>query len=182
MTTDRNPMTFARRATFSNTTKAALVLVAAVLAAASASAQTRSPGGSFERLDTNGDGIVDSAELESMRREMFRRADEDGDGFLTEREIDRLVDDRGDMLRARRGGPAGRLGGGGARRRMADAGGAFGRLDADGDGRISEAEFVQAENPMLERLDSNRDGAITRSEFEQAQQRIRQQAQRRRAL
>ncbi|HEX6994955.1 MAG TPA: hypothetical protein VF339_12490 [Gammaproteobacteria bacterium] len=177
MTTDRTPTTLARPAAFA-TPSFALVLAAAVLAASSAAAQPRASGGFLERLDTNGDGVVDAAELESARRDMFRRADEDGDGFLTEREMGRLADDRGDVLRARRGGPAGRI----ARRRAPDAGEALGRLDADGDGRVSEAEFVEAENPLLERFDANGDGAISRDEAQRAGERMREQVQRRRAL
>jgi Ca2+-binding EF-hand superfamily protein len=178
MTTDRTSMTLPRPAGFPSAPKCALVLVAAVLAATGAAAQTGAAGGFLERLDTNGDGTVDAAELESARRDKFRRADEDGDGYLTAGEMDRLVDARGDLLRARRGGLAGGI----ARRRMPDADDALARLDADGDDRVSEGEFVAAENPLLERLDANGDGAISRDEAERAADRMRERVRGRRAL
>ena len=41
----------------------------------------------------------------------------------------------------------------------------FERLDADGDGRIAEKEFLDAPHPLL-RLDADGDGLVTREEIE----------------
>lgn len=156
----------------------ALLLASAMLIAGAAEAQTRERGQLFERLDTNGDGIADADELLSARREAFRRADKDGDGFVAGNELDALADVRGNSMRTRRGG----LGSGLGRRRMPDVDERVRRLDVDGDGRISEAEFLEANNPLLERFDANGDGAISREEVERAQQRVRGYARQRGVL
>lgn len=173
MTTDRNHAAACGMPTSALTSipvrKLALVLASALLAASAAQAQPGAQGRLLERLDTNGDGVADTAELVAARRAAFERADLDGDGFVTGDEVERLVDSRVDMPRQRRGG----LAAGTARRRMPDAGEALRRLDADGDGRVSEIEFVEAGNPLLERFDANSDGEITRDEVEKARQRMR---------
>jgi Ca2+-binding EF-hand superfamily protein len=87
-------------------------------------AKTRSK---FARLDTNGDGVVDKAEVEArvsdrMARRMrgkrgiwmarrFRRFDADGDGKITKAEIEALISKR------------------------------FARMDLDGDGKITDADL-----------------------------------------
>lgn len=155
-----------------------LLLASALLAAGAAHADTRESRAFFERIDANGDGVLDAEELRTARRDAFKRADTDGDGFVTGDEVQQLGDVRGDVSRVRRGV----LGGGIARRRMPDADDALRRLDADRDGRISESEFVEAENPLLERFDANGDGEISRDEIERAQQRTRELIRRRGVL
>ena len=60
------------------------------------------PGGgydpmrAFARIDTNGDGFIDKAELDAMSAERFQRMDTNGDGILTP-----------DERTATRGGPHG---------------------------------------------------------------------------
>jgi Ca2+-binding EF-hand superfamily protein len=39
-------------------------------------------------------------------------------------------------------------------------------LDADGDGRIGQTEFVDGQPPLFRRADRNGDGVLTRSEVE----------------
>jgi Ca2+-binding EF-hand superfamily protein len=46
----------------------------------------------------------------------------------------------------------------------------LGRADADGDGRISQAEFVTARTARLSEADANRDGQVTREEAQAARQ------------
>lgn len=179
MTKDRKPFASARRASFARPKiPLALLLVSAALAAGTADAQTRDRDAFFERLDTNGDGIADADELLAARRDAFARADKDDNGYVTGAEVDALVGNRGDAPRTRRGGLVRGIG----QRRMPGVEAAVRRLDSDKDGRISEAEFVEAKSPLLERFDANRDGAISREEVDRAQQRMRAQAQRRRAL
>jgi Ca2+-binding EF-hand superfamily protein len=73
----------------------------------------------FSRLDRNGDGSIDAADLETRvvernafaARRFFRRFDADGDGKVTRAEFDRLAGQR------------------------------FADLDLDGDGKITEADL-----------------------------------------
>lgn len=183
MTKDRTPAAPARRrpplaVPQVSARTLALLFASAMLAAGAADAQTRERSQFFERLDADGDGVADAEELLAARREAFARADKDGDGYLSGSEVEALVGARGDAQRVRRGGLAGGI----ARRRMPDVEERVRRLDTDDDGRISEAEFIEARNPLLERFDADGDGAISREEVDRAQQRMRAQAQRRRAL
>jgi len=182
MTKDRTPIVPTRRLTrrTPSTSLASTLglLLASALLVPAANAQPRERGSFFERLDTNGDGVVDGDELLTARREAFERADKDGDGFVSGSEVDALVGDRGDTMRPPRRG----LGGGLARRRMPDGDERVRRLDTDGDGRISETEFLETRNPLLDRFDANGDGAISRDEIDRAQERMRGQARRRGVL
>src|SRR4051812_40948352 len=45
----------------------------------------------FQKLDLNGDGIVDKSELDAARRAAFERADADHDGYITEDEAQSLL-------------------------------------------------------------------------------------------
>jgi len=125
----------------------------------------------FDALDANGDDVIDRQELEMARRETFARADTDDDGYVTTDEAAGLRDPV--MAAAASSGRGGWM-----RERMAtrqktqdmgqQAAGRIARLDTDGDGRISEAEFVVAENPLVERIDRNGDGLITREEIDES--------------
>ncbi|HEY8520016.1 MAG TPA: hypothetical protein VIN61_08055 [Gammaproteobacteria bacterium] len=147
----------------------ALGAFGAALAVGTVAAQPRSGADPwFERLDTNGDGVIERDEFEASRRSQFERADADGDGYLSDDEL-RALPERGGM--GGRGHSRGRRWAG----RMPDVGGqALARHDTDGDGRLSAQEFLAAESPMLRRLDTDRDGRITRQEAESAQARARE--------
>ncbi|HEY3518202.1 MAG TPA: hypothetical protein VGL98_14230 [Gammaproteobacteria bacterium] len=114
-------------------------------------------------IDSNGDGVLDEHELRAAAEATFVGADGDADGYLT---VDEMSAARmaGDIERRARG--LGVLLG--ARGRNAEtAAERFERLDADGDGRIAEKEFVDAPHPLL-RFDTDGNGRVTREEIEQA--------------
>jgi len=126
-----------------------LAALAAVLLVADASpAFGPRMGRLFQRLDANGDGAIERSEVEVVRERLFARFDADGDGFLTREEIESASSRR--RRRAPMGDPAARAE----------------RLDADGDGAVSEAEFVRGEAPVFERADADGDGRLTRTEAE----------------
>ena len=122
--------------------------------ALSAAAQGRDPGEMLERLrqaDADGDGAVSKAEFAAFRTRMFDRLDRDGDGFAS----------AGDLPARAAGGTAG------------GAGDMLARADADGDGKVSRAEFAAAPSPGFDRLDADGDGTVTQAEFAAAAQALR---------
>ncbi len=114
------------------------------------------PGALFDRFDADGDGAVTYEEVQAWRTRFFTTADADENGFLTSEEMQAVRDQ------------AAAAGAGGQRRgprRGGRGGDPITRLDADGDGQLSRAEFVDAPFPALERFDRNEDGRLTRDEL-----------------
>jgi Ca2+-binding EF-hand superfamily protein len=145
---------------------ASLVFLGSVLATVAVAAQA--PPAGRATMDANGDGVLDEHELHAAKATTFETADADGDGYLTADEL-RAARMAGDVDRKTRG--LGVLLG--ARGRDAETiAERFERLDADGDGRIAEKEFVDAPHPLL-RFDADGDGRVTREEIEQARDELR---------
>lgn len=109
----------------------------------------------FEAYDRNDDGQISMQEQAAVRSAQFDWADTNGDSFIDALEMDALQDEFRSRAAGRRGGGRG------------SDGGRLARLGADGDGRLSEAEFERSRNPMLERADLNNDGSVTRTELDQ---------------
>ncbi len=104
-------------------------------------------GQSVERLaqaDANGDGQIEWQEMLDLRAAMFERLDRNGDGFADEDDSPRF-------------GPGkARFGEGLARIRDADT---------DGDGRISQAEIMDAPAPIFEEGDTDGDKVLSAEEL-----------------
>lgn len=92
----------------------------------------------LKTLDTDGDRALSRAEIEAGASARFAAIDANHDGQATVEEIRAYREQR----RAER--QAARLA----------------RIDSDGDGRISEAEFVARRLEQLQRLDRNDDGVL----------------------
>jgi Ca2+-binding EF-hand superfamily protein len=125
-------------------------LVAALsFAAGSTLAQSQDPIqqvlANFDRIDTNGDGVISRAEFRTVQAARWTQIDRNGDGYLGEDDFPRFAVRR-------------------ARTQLAE----IAYLDADGDGRISQSEFVSGPVPVFRRADGNADGVLTRSEVEAA--------------
>ena len=158
---------FRRGRLFACSLAVGLTLVDAV-----ASAQAGS-GRAFERLDTDGSDVIEPREIEAARRATFERADADNDDYVTGPEID--------ALRAEIAQEYGR--GGGARPRAPEGTRQADRIkavDTDGDGRVSQAEFIAGRDPLLLRFDGNGDGSVTRAEMEEGAAKVREEVRRRR--
>lgn len=97
------------------------------------------------QVDVNSDGALSRDEYRNVQAAQWPQVDRNGDGFLTLDDFPRIA--------------AGR-----ARTQLAE----IAYLDADGDGRISQSEFVDGEAPLFRRADGNGDGMLTRSEIEAA--------------
>ena len=98
----------------------------------------------LQRMDADGDGKVSREEFRGPDR-FWERLDADADGFVTEEEAKA-------MRRGAQGGPGGRVGDGGAAARA---------FDADGDGKVTEAEWSR----FFATADVNGDGVLDREEL-----------------
>lgn len=108
------------------------------------------------RFDTNGDGLISKAENRAMVEARFARMDADKDGMAEAGE-------------ARKGMGKGKWKRGGERRGSGmGAGGkgkAMAKLDTNGDGAISKAEFDAMSAQRFAKLDTNSDGKIDAAEM-----------------
>lgn len=131
-------------------TRFSIILTTTCLIALPALAQADGRGAQmFERLDTNADGQVTTQEVTAQKTELFTRADTNADGQLDSAERAAAVTAEMQHRRAERESRA------------------MERLDTDGDGNLSLAEFT-ATGPMFERVDADGNGIITTEEFEAA--------------
>ncbi|MDZ4375012.1 MAG: EF-hand domain-containing protein [Phenylobacterium sp.] len=128
----------------------ALILVCAGLAAPAAARDRFDPVALLAQSDLNRDGSITRAEYVEGRRARFAKMDRDGDGYVSEADLPRLVRKRaGDRLER-----------------------AIDGLDANRDGRLSRAEFVEGPARLFELADVNRDGRIDRAEQGRLAERI----------
>lgn len=115
------------------------------------------PGAMFERFDADGDGAITYAGIQAWRSRFFAAADADENRFLTS--------EGNQQMRRRRQASA--ADNGAARsgpRRGGRVAVPVARHGADGDGRVSEAEFVDAPFAAPQRFDRNNDERLTRDE------------------
>ena len=105
-------------------------------------------GNHFAKIDTNGDGTLSQSELAAAQAARFAEIDTNQDGYLSTDEIRTHHEAKRGARRAQR------------QERMMK------RIDTDGNGLISRAEFEARPKRGLMRADTNGDGAITPDEIE----------------
>lgn len=116
------------------------------LAQASGGGQFQGAVRLFERIDSNGDGLVDRVELAEARAQRFARLDDNGDGQISEAEIERAR--AAIQRRIARELPRNAM-----------------RLDTDGNGVITRDEFMaRPYRAMI--FDADRNGILTLEEVE----------------
>ncbi len=100
----------------------------------------RNPSALFKRMDKDGDGKISREEWRGPER-LFKYLDKNQDGVITLEEIHGVKDRPG---RKEKKGH---------------------HLDKDGDGKVSQKEFLQAHEALFKRLDKNQDGKLDREEL-----------------
>lgn len=128
---------------------AGLPLVAALMAGAIAAPALAQDGGCghgarmMDRLDLNGDGAVTEREMDALAAVRFLGWDGDGDGVVTEAEMVAAAQAR-------------------IARRVAKR---FAKMDANGDGRIEQAEFETFGAERFAGWDGDGDGKVSAEEM-----------------
>ena len=136
------------------TTLATLIGAAAIVIAVPFAAQAErgfgrhdgSHGEHMKAVDTNGDGDISKEEVEAFRATMFNAADANKDGSLSLAEMTAHHEAQQAQRMAERQ----------ARH--------FARMDTDGDGKITAAEFASQPMRGMERMDTDGDGVVTEEE------------------
>lgn len=126
---------------FTKVTTAAVLLLSSCVVLA----QGRE-GPALEQADADHDGKVTKQEYVDARAAQFSRLDRNGDGFIDEADS--------------------RAGGNERGQRAAKA--LRGRIDSNGDGKISKEEFVNAPTMLFDKFDANKDGVLDATELEAA--------------
>ena len=120
------------------------------------------PGGMMLR-DPFGDATVSRKDAEAQANARFTALDTDKDGSLSPAEL-------AAARPARPGGEGGRRGAGGGMGRM---------LDSNGDGKVSQGEFVAGTLRRFDMMDTNHDGQLTKTERQAAIEAMRARMQER---
>ena len=126
---------------FTKVTTAAVLLLSSCVVLA----QGRE-GPALEQADADHDGKVTKQEYVDARAAQFSRMDRNGDGFIDEADAREGGNERG--------------------QRAAKA--LRGRIDSNGDGKISKEEFVNAPTMLFDKFDANKDGVLDATELEAA--------------
>lgn len=136
-------MTLKLRAISAST--AVLILFGAPVVAQD-SGQDRRGARMFDRFDSDASGTVSLEEFVNGANHRFSRLDGNDDGTVSESEVDAFIAKR--------------------TRRIKDR--ILSRLDSDGDGAITRAEYELARKNRFARLDTDKSGEIEKSEANQA--------------
>ena len=115
----------------------------------SASAQDASR---LAEADANRDGNITWQEMVDMRAGIFERLDRNGDGFADSNDSPGI-------------GPG--------KKRFNEALSKVQNADADGDGRISKSEMLDAPAPLFEKGDTDRDKVLSAAELSALRERAR---------
>ncbi len=122
---------------------AAVCTLGVVGTATAVSAAPRGPGGGFDRMDANGDGVVTAAEMDAQQAELIAAADANGDGGVSKEEMRSYRKTKREEWRAQN------------------------NPDANGDGVVDRIEFQAAADKRFDRMDKDGDGVLSEDERRQ---------------
>lgn len=122
------------------------------LASAAGLAHAQGPRG---HQDADGDGAVSAQEYEAAAKARFQRMDANQDGVIDAAEL-AAIQKRMEERRAARPDGAGSGSGAGA--------GALALMDADHDGKVTEAEALAAGKARFDQLDVDKNGSLSAAE------------------
>ncbi|WP_165186144.1 EF-hand domain-containing protein [Caulobacter soli] len=105
--------------------------------------------------DANGDGVISAEEFDNAAKARFQRMDANHDGVIDADEL-AMIQKRMEERRAERPDAAPRPGGGG--------GGVWAEMDADHDGKVTEAEALAASRARFAKLDADKNGVLSEAE------------------
>lgn len=123
----------------------------------------------FKALDADGDGRIGAEEFVAQRKAAFAGIDSDKDGAVGKAEFDAAFEKFRERMLAHYGGDRGKRH---RRWRKRHGAGMERRLDLNGDGKVTRAEFDALGSLIFLRLDSDGDGAVTRKEMRTAYRRF----------
>jgi len=134
--------------------------LAALLTLGTGTAYAQEPGEHFiENFDDNGDGQVALDEVRSKRADIFYMFDQDENSVLDSAEYDLFDEtraaDQAEQGEQREGRGNGQVGEGMTRE----------VTDLDGDGAVTQAEFLSATDAWFSHKDRNGDGVLTTADF-----------------
>lgn len=104
-------------------------------------------------MDGDGDGSVSRDEFQAFRAQNFAAADKNGDGSLDDQEFAALAKNMAEKRKKAM-----------EMAKLKRAEKHFGKLDADGDGKISQAEFDAKGERSFIRMDQNDDGLLNKAD------------------
>jgi hypothetical protein len=105
--------------------------------------------------DANGDGAISAQEYDDAAKARFQRMDANHDGVIDAAEL-AAIQKRMEERRAERPDAGQSAGGGG--------GGMWTAMDADHDGKITEAEALVASKARFAKFDADKDGSLSAAE------------------
>ncbi|ESY62329.1 EF-hand domain-containing protein [Mesorhizobium opportunistum] len=132
--------------------KIVMALAGVLLCTASACAADGGARELFRRIDTNGDSKLEFSEIQAARAQMFDRMDANNNGLLDAGEVRTAVE----QVKSKRDFQAAQFAGFQAQ---------AGRIDRNGDGKISRDEFAAFIPGRLLQADTNGDGSLSISEL-----------------
>lgn len=147
-------------------------------AVAKEAAKDRHP---MKDIDKDGDGQVSSAESEAFSSEQFSKIDANGDGSLSKDELDAFHKDHRKGPGAGKGDKVPEEMKEKMKARMEEEHkGREAMMDTDGDGAVSEEEFLAHARQRQSRMDVNGDGNVTKEEVMEVREKRRAEHEQRR--